>query len=419
MLKKYKYNNTTYKIDEEIDFPANQKLLFYFLCFSPFFICGIIIFVFMQGIMFPMTLLFGLLPIIVGFCFVRIFYCDNKNAWMSVREQYLSKEQRKAVLSSDEGFYRLCRENSITDITQRADMERAKLLANREGINSNEKEIKVMFKTGEKIVLQQEKNQRIAGLMKEEKEIENKNIEYINFYGIEKLKRYCKHKISECEATIRQCIRDEETIRNGGEVIYNSSKQKETDWAIAGGIASGLGGIGAGISTALNAQARNAEVRSNNKNLARSIAQVQVATLQQVWETKRIAKSNLEYWQKKLQEAEITLVEKLPQGILLKELNPSVKEIRVSESGAVRLKLVYDRPQTLKIFDNVPAYIDGSFKAVLKANGKVVGNAYVSLPYNGSNGYSTIDAVCRDVRISAEKYDVSFEANNLWAMEIK
>lgn len=338
---------------------------------------------------------------------------------MSVREPYLLKEQRKTVLNSDEGFFRFCIENNITDITQRADMERAKLLLNREGINRDEKELRKMFKTGQKIVSQEEKCQYITALKEEEEEIENQNIEYINYYGIEKLKRYCKNKIKENELILCQCLRDEETIRNGGEVIYNSSKQKETDWAIVGGIASGLGGIGAGVSVALDAQARNAEVRANNANLARSIAQVQVASLQQVWERKRVAKGNLEYWQKRLQEAEITLVEKLPQDILLKKLKPTVKELKVSESGAVRLKLGYDHPENLKIFDNVPAYIDGSFKAVLKVNGKVAGFAYATLPYKGSNGYSAIEAVCRKVSISAEKYDVSFEANNLWAMERK
>ena len=50
-------------------------------------------------------------------------------------------------------------------------------------------------------------------------------------------------------------------------------KEKETDWAVMGGLANGLGGIGAGIATAANAQVHNAGVRARNAAADRGAAE--------------------------------------------------------------------------------------------------------------------------------------------------
>lgn len=54
------------------------------------------------------------------------------------------------------------------------------------------------------------------------------------------------------------------TLRAGAQAIMSASQQKEHDWAIHGGIASGIAGPAAGLAAAADIQAKNAQIRAQN-----------------------------------------------------------------------------------------------------------------------------------------------------------
>lgn len=56
-----------------------------------------------------------------------------------------------------------------------------------------------------------------------------------------------------------------DTLKNGAKAVMSASQQKEKDWAVHGGIANGIAGPAAGVATAINIQAQNAQIRAQNK----------------------------------------------------------------------------------------------------------------------------------------------------------
>lgn len=80
-------------------------------------------------------------------------------------------------------------------------------------------------------------------------------------FGLEKLRviredrtAFCEKKLKELDHTFSP-----DTLR-----ATFGGHEKEKDWAISGGLASGIGGAGAGIASALNTQIENAEIRRRN-----------------------------------------------------------------------------------------------------------------------------------------------------------
>lgn len=68
------------------------------------------------------------------------------------------------------------------------------------------------------------------------------------------LLEYCENRLQSIDHSL-----DPSTIR-----ATFGGNEKEIDWAVAGGLASGIGGLGAGVSAAANAQLENAKIRERN-----------------------------------------------------------------------------------------------------------------------------------------------------------
>lgn len=80
-------------------------------------------------------------------------------------------------------------------------------------------------------------------------------------FGSEKLKQMRENRIKECEKKLKQLGH---TFSASTIQATFGGNEKERDWAIEGGMASGAGGIGAGIATAIDVQQANAEIRQRN-----------------------------------------------------------------------------------------------------------------------------------------------------------
>lgn len=110
------------------------------------------------------------------------------------------------------------------------------------------------------------------------------------------------------------------------------------------------------------------------------------------------------------------VVEDINGEKLIKELNPQVAKIQILSTENVEL-LVGVNKKKIKIFDTVEAVIDGAFKANLLVNGEVVGTAFLTLPYCGSENTVTLKTIFVNITKKSDRYDVEFEPYNLFAIE--
>ena len=106
------------------------------------------------------------------------------------------------------------------------------------------------FDRAERKALDDERNKE----RKKKSELE----EFAGFTGVDKRKAYITKEIFEAKKAA-------EDIRNLGNMIVGATHiQRESDTAILSGMATAIGGIGAGVHVALDAERKNAEIREKN-----------------------------------------------------------------------------------------------------------------------------------------------------------
>jgi len=336
--------------------------------------------------------------------------------------------QREHPHYEDEQFYRLCRDHGISSASAPAEIARILLLAENNDIAGDRKEILKRFNIGKSIVDEQDKvaeraqkAAKIAALRNKEEQLHQLNCQYIDYHGREKQIQMCLDEADRWRALEDKYDGDFTDTMKGAAELYMGTAEQEGSWALRGGFASGLAGGAAGLAVALDTQRENEQIRQRNSQLQKDIFGVSSVLANKALDKKIDAQKAAEHWENRAQMARNKLVEDLKPEKLLKLLNPQVKQMQVSESGAVLLDITYQRigKDKLKIYETVPATVDGFFNAVLWVDGKKAGNAVVALPWNGADSYGALHCVCTRPEIkTAKQYDVTFEPNALWAVEI-
>lgn len=264
---------------------------------------------------------------------------------------------------------------------------------------------------------QKANEQKLSQLRVSEATLEEECVRYADYIGKDKSIRYCEYQISECKSILFLCAQQTNNVKQGAETTYAYGKQKESSWAVHGGIASGIAGGAAGVATAIEVERKNAEIRQQNAQLAQSVAHMTIAQMDRIWEKENAAEESLKKWEEKLEKAKVLLTQSLDENELLAQLNPSIKSITVSETGAINLKVTVLPAQNLFIYDDIAATIDGSIKAIIKADGQPVGTAICTLPFSGVSYKSVVDGICLQPTKRSETYQVEFVPNHLWAAE--
>lgn len=349
------------------------------------------------------------------------------------RERMEAEEYKKENPQWEaEEFYELCKEQGITEASSASEIARVLLFAKNNEIAGSREEILERFKIGKAIVdkkdrIQQaqaaaaQKAARVAELRGKEGVIHRENSRYLSCYGQEKQRQMCLAEANYWRQKEREYEKKYDDAMKGAADLYHGSAEREGSWALRGGLASGLAGGAAGLATALDTQRENAEIRERNKELRNNInSAVSFATYNDI-ERKVSARQEAEQWEIRAEEAKNKLVENLQSEKLMKILNPQVKNMSISESGAVLLDVTYNRTSdsTLMIYENVPAAVDGFLYAVLWVNNQRAGEAIIALPWDGSDSFFTLHGVCTNPTIKSTKYDVTFEPHKMWAIERK
>lgn len=340
--------------------------------------------------------------------------------------QEQEQEQREHPYREAEEFFLKARDAGISDLDSEANVSRLLLYAKNHDITLSQQALIDQFQLGRQWVEDREaktqaeqERERLEALREQEAALQQQCTQYADCTDGEKSIRYCQHKIDEANSILFQCQWDEAGIRSGGNSMYQAGRQKEASWAVQGGLASGIAGGAAGLAVAMDTQRRNQEKRRQNEALASSIGSLSATQLQKVYDREHLAKQELEHWRKELETAKILLSEKHNPKQLLSMMQPRVQQWKVTETGAVQVKIALRSTPNLVIFDDIKAVADGSIQVLLKVDGEIVGNAICDLPYGGMTRAVTVDGICCTPKQKVKKYTFEVVPNHLWAVETK
>lgn len=316
----------------------------------------------------------------------------------------------------EEQFYKECKKAKINNVTDAANIARLQLVAKKCEIVGGSDKLIAMYRLGQEQIEAAKITAQAEKAKAEETVLEKESKRYISYVGREKTIKMLKDELAPYREQLAECKRGYDIIRDGTQAIYDANKQKEHDWALHGGIASGLAGGAAGLATAIDVQNKNAQIRSYNDALLRQSVQMEFALENQRREMERELQENVDWYKEQIKAQEMKLVGELPENELLELLMPRAT-VRVSSSGAARITVKMKATKGLKIFDSVSAVVDGTVKVHLLHEGKKVGYAYATLPMHGAVNDCSIKTVCVNPKVKAEKYSVEFEPYHLWAIE--
>lgn len=379
---------------------------------------------------FPAWSAFIPLAIMGPFCLIsRIaVYRDWKRFCEQMHEEHANDEadedepEELPVWSAEEGFYNKCIENQISTLDA-AGVARMKLLAKQLKMECSDEELIEKFKKGQanaenrkQIFERNQKRLKLKTLREQEALQERVSKKYIDSVGSAKRVNECMDEAMQCRSKVLQLKKEAEEYTRKMSAIGTAFTQKETDWAVHGGIASGIAGTAAGVAVAADIQRKNAEIRAANEQLQETVANAAGSYLVQNRVQIRALEEQAAHWEAEAEKAKLKLVKEQPQDKLMEMLNPRILKTEVSETGAIIL-MVSTNAASLEIYETVKATIDGSFKINIIDGKNVAGEAYITLPFKGSENSATLTGICTNLP-KEKQFIFEFAPHNLFAIEL-
>lgn len=409
-------------MDLEKPYPEWRKQT-YVCCAVIMAVVSLILFGCSQPALGVLFLLLAVGNVSLGF-FEEKEYVKQKNAAIEEEKEQRIKFEAENPFYRQEQFFQYCQQKGITDITEKASFERVKLMAQAFPYLDSEEKIREAFLTGKHVLEAKELNAKreknLALIKIKEQSLYQKNTEYYGLQGREKPIAYCMKMINQYAAEVKKQKQNMQDVVKWGSAAYSLGKEKESDWALLGGIASGIAGGAAGLATALDVQNKNAGVRERNASFANNIASSQAALWDAYSEQEQKAANELKHWQEKLERAKLLLVDNQPKNQLLKKLKPTVEKVWISESELLHLS-VKTSSVKMKIFETVDATIDGDFKAVVYHGDNRLGEISFTLPEKGALSPCVMEGLTMDSPTHFSEntdYAIQFETDNLFAIEV-
>ncbi len=303
-------------------------------------------------------------------------------------------------------LYETCKNNGFTDLTSPANVERAKVYASQLGIKSQD--IQSVFDLGEQIW-------QDANLKEEEKEIAR--LKKAEIFEVKQSEKYAKlsgrnKRIQMHLDSAREYEAKLNGIRQGIGSAINATQEKEINWAARGGAVSAIAGGAAGVAAAVDAQMKNAEIRSRNEANKQLMYRAFAGHQEDINFYRKLAKFDYEA----AEAAKTKLVDENSDIDYLSLIEFSNLKSEFSKTGALHISVQAKKKDKIVIFDSVEAVIDGSIYAEVYQNKICVGKALLILPEDGLAG-GVLKGICLDKIDSNKPYDIKFISNKLWTIE--
>lgn len=241
--------------------------------------------------------------------------------------------------------------------------------------------------------------------------------------GNDKRVMMLKTMISDIDKKIMAKHEGEKALRQVG-MIYAEQQQKESDWAIIGGIAEGIAGPAAGVMAATETMVNNNRIREHNAAMRKATMDIMSGLTDVMGDRIQLEESRGQLY-KKLNEARQKIVLSKPTAEeIMKNIEISEMSVQRYRSGvvSVALTVALKNPFELDVPDGVNMVVDGTLKGEVWFEDVYVGDVFLPLPLYGipSNMTEkiTLDGMCgRSVKAEGE-HTVRFgNTQNLWIME--
>lgn len=325
------------------------------------------------------------------------------------------KEQKEQQKVKDKelqlAFYEKCKKYNITSIDTADELKKATAIA--ESLNcppeamadlsgyleSIKREKRAKGDAAHQAVVNEE--------MQKERALHAQLTRYAGYIGKDK-------RIAMLEAERLMYIQKAAEKGNFAKNAATFGQQKEIDWATRGGIASGLAGGAAGLAAAMDAQAKNEQIRANNDAVRKTMAPLMMKAMSD----QRYAEEAAERMTGHIEETKTKIVNKTSKEDVLKKLSFTTPQITVSSTGAISIKVSAFASKPVLILDSENGVIDGTVLANFYDGQNLVGNAELVLPLWGiDHRAKELEGICLSGGQRDVQYRVEYSAKHLWEME--
>lgn len=342
-----------------------------------------------------------------------------------------------------EKFYRLCHENHIKSLNSEFSQQKAKQFAI-QLIQEIEPDISVnlldlflsqaplsacleegadAFRVAEERNLQAQKEPRKAKATAQEDTFIKRAGTVSTLYGSSKRKQMLTSLIADYDNKIQKLEEGEKALIQLG-MIYADQQQKESDWAIIGGIAEGIAGPAAGLIAATNTMANNAKIREQNAAVRKTSMEIMSGVPGLLGDICSLEKEREQIRQQLCKAQNKVVLSKPSAKVIWENIKLGKATVTKKTSGvlAVALPIKFKEAFVLDVPDGVNMVVDGTIKGEVWFEDKIVGDVLFPLPLYGipSNMTEeiTLDGMCgRSVEFDGEYTVKIADDQNLWIME--
>lgn len=355
----------------------------------------------------------------VGCLILGLFgwFCGFKSDFDDAKRKPITKSE---IQIRERQFIKECENFGIgSSIKNQAEREKAELIANNKGLKYQD--IDSFYRTtwvsvkGYQQRMLTEKRQKELEAMKYQERLEADSYNrYLLYSGRSKRIAMLEDLVTKYE----KAAKDKQRLLEYAH--YNAHSYSTPDPFVVGGAASGaVGGgiVGAGAGIVSGTQAainRTAEQVANNATF-----QAAMPVLTNIMFDSHANFAQAEDVKKAVQKAKAALVDdKTPMDTFFSFLTIETKEVRITDTGAFYVTAIVKGDPFLKIYQTVPAVIDGVIDAVLYQEGKECGTAHLVFPLEGVKNAAALSGICTDFKAKKDDpYSISYHPYQLWAIE--
>ena len=349
--------------------------------------------------------------VILGFLLIAtigaMFWQDHKKNAV-VNKENAQKHAEVIGATMLDRFFVECVLAEANDFSKPKNKQRAQLLADKYNLKypNGIEELYQQGLNGHKAVSQRFVLNRLEEKRAEEREEFNRLNKYSDLTG--KAKRITM--LTDRAAELREKAKSQDRY---ADMLMRSGQQKERDWATWGGIADGIAGFGAGVSTAVDLQLQNIQIRAENEKRR----QAALPGYMFMTNSAQGNRSNANAIMQEIEDFKLKLVSDESAADLMQKISFTNTDVLVSETGAAMVCTCASLDPDFKIFDDVPAVVDGTIIAKIYDGNQLCGTAQLVLPIYGLGQNIPLNGICVDCCHPGKRYTAKFTAKNLWAME--
>ena len=241
-------------------------------------------------------------------------------------------------------------------------------------------------------------------------------------YRYDELNKYSKYTGKEKRLSMLTDMLDKlKTADNSARQLMwltaaSAHTMKERNSATRGGIANGLGGPAAGISTYLETEKENQQIREYNKANQKAVSQWSYDTFDPLLMENAGNKIKLE---EQISTLKSMLKCEDKNNSFINSINFKKTHVEVSCTGNFIITSNAQLDKNFRIYDDLPACIDGVINANIYCDDSLIASTIITLPLMGIGYKETpIVGICiNPIGEMNKKYTVKFESKNICAIE--